>query len=158
MEGHISSYQEILTQMDGFTKPASHMPFSAHPTPSSASLALPTPSYMAKNQNILDLANPSYLCSRTEEDPIQDRSSCYRGPSTVSLSSRFTHLQADTVARRPNLLQQPGSHRTRQVKARESSKAWPKFKKSRFVYIKQRSHGTGEQAGASVSRQIRNHS
>lgn len=41
MEGHISSYQEVVTQPDRFTSPVYHTWFASHPTHSSASLSLP---------------------------------------------------------------------------------------------------------------------
>lgn len=44
-----------------------------------------------------------------------------------------------------------------QVKAREPLKAWPKLKKSGFVYRKRRYSAKVEQAGASISQQVRNH-
>lgn len=58
----------------------------------------------------------------------------------------------------PSPSQQPRNHNTGQVKKRESSKAWPKLKKSGFVYSEQRYCAKGEEAGASVSRQVRTHS
>lgn len=71
MERHISSYQEIFALPDRFTKPAYHTWSTAHQTPHLPPCLSHTV-LDGKNQNTTDLAKPSYLCSSTEEESIQD--------------------------------------------------------------------------------------